>query len=66
MRKSILAASLAVLLVTAGAVQAAPKLSIPQDTFDFGYVPQNSSISHVFWLHSTGEDTLRVERVVPG
>ena len=42
------------------------ELTISETEFDFGYAPQNSTISHTFWLYSTGEDTLRVDRVVPG
>ncbi len=47
-------------------VAAAPELTIPVKTFDFGYVPQQSKVSHVFWLHSTGEDSLRILKIVPG
>lgn len=49
-----------------GTAQAAPTLVIPNDTFDFGFVPQQSEISHEFWLHSTGDDTLKILKVVPG
>lgn len=42
------------------------KIEIPQTTFNFGFVPQNSSISHVFWVRSVGEDTLRIVDVRPG
>ncbi|UCD93928.1 MAG: hypothetical protein JSU69_09170 [Candidatus Zixiibacteriota bacterium] len=45
---------------------AQPKLSIPEPDFDFGYVPQHSVISHVFWLYSTGTDSLKVVNVRPG
>lgn len=45
---------------------AAPRLDIPQPEFDFGYVPQNAKISHVFWLHSAGTDTLKIVKVNPG
>ena len=47
-------------------VLGAPILSIPDATFDFGYVPQHSRISHAFWLHSTGTDTLKIVKVHPG
>lgn len=43
-----------------------PELTIPEPLFDFGYSPQYSKISHVFWLHSTGTDTLRILKVTPG
>ncbi len=44
----------------------APRLVLPESEFDFGYSPQNSSISHVFWLKSAGDDTLLIKNVVPG
>ena len=43
-----------------------PKLHIPDSTFEFGTTPQRSTISHVFWLHNIGTDTLRIIKVVPG
>lgn len=43
-----------------------PRLAIPETEFDFGYVPQKAKISHDFWLHSTGTDTLRIVKVSPG
>ncbi len=49
-----------------GAAQAAPRLTIPITSYDFGYVPQHSKISHSFWLHSTGDDDLKILKVVPG
>jgi hypothetical protein len=45
---------------------AAPRLDIPEPEFDFGFVPQNAKISHVFWLHSAGTDTLKIIKVNPG
>ncbi len=47
-----------------GSAQA--KLTIPDSIYDFGYVPQNSEISHVFWLHSTGAEPLKIIGVKPG
>jgi hypothetical protein len=57
---------LVVILLLAGSVLAAPELTIPVTEFNFGYVPQNSKVSHVFWLHSTGDDTLKIIKVKPG
>lgn len=45
---------------------ATPRLEISESEFDFGFVPQNTKISHVFWLHSAGTDTLRIVKVNPG
>ena len=49
-----------------GVALAQPKLTIPESIFDFGYVPQNSKISHAFWLYSTGTSTLNIINVKPG
>ena len=43
-----------------------PQLTVSMDSFDFGRVPQGSSISHVFWLKNTGGDTLKIADVKPG
>ena len=42
------------------------RLDVPVTSFDFGYVPQGYSISHVFWLKNVGGDTLRITDVRPG
>ena len=44
----------------------APLLHLPEKEFDFGYVPQNSKVTHVFWLYNNGDDTLKIKKVVPG
>ncbi len=45
---------------------AGPLLKLPEAEFDFGYVPQGSKVTHVFWLYSVGTDTLKIIRVNPG
>jgi hypothetical protein len=57
---------LLLVFLIAGSLMAAPRLTIPNETFNFGFVPQNSKISHDFWLESTGDDTLKILKVVPG
>ncbi|MFH2037136.1 MAG: DUF1573 domain-containing protein [Candidatus Zixiibacteriota bacterium] len=64
-RKSLLLASLVILALSAN-LSAQPELTIPEKSFDFGFVPQNSQISHTFWLHSTGTDSLLITHVKPG
>ena len=64
MRTIVLIAVLALLI--ASVAMAAPRLTIPVKEFNFGYVPQNSTISHKFWLVSTGDDTLKIIKIVPG
>ena len=45
---------------------AVPKMFLPEEKFDFGFTPQDSKISHVFWIKSVGEDTLKILNVKPG
>jgi hypothetical protein len=54
-----------ILFLVAGAM-AVPKMFLPEEKFDFGYVPQDSKVSHVFWIKSVGEDTLKILNVKPG
>lgn len=64
--KSTLIVVLAVVLLVTAALQAAPRMVQQETTFNFGYVPQNSKVSHVFWLYSKGDDSLQILKVVPG
>lgn len=34
--------------------------------FDFGYTPRYSIISHTYWLHNIGNDSLKIIKVNPG
>jgi len=45
---------------------AAPRLTLPETVFNFGYCPQNSDVSHKFWLISTGDMPLKITKVIPG
>jgi hypothetical protein len=47
-------------------VSAQAELTITEDNFDFGYVPQNAKVSHKYILESTGTDTLRIVDIRPG
>jgi hypothetical protein len=53
-------------ILLAASSPATPRLVLGETTFNFGAVPQNSKVSHVFWLHSAGEDTLQILKVVSG
>ncbi|UCD63286.1 MAG: DUF1573 domain-containing protein [Candidatus Zixiibacteriota bacterium] len=67
MRTILLTLTLTVVLAFAGSsALGGPNMSIPETDFDFGYVPQQAKVSHYFWLHSTGDSTLVIEKVVPG
>jgi hypothetical protein len=61
---AVLAAVAVILAVSPGF--AAPLMVMPEIEFDFGYVPQNSEISHVFWIFNRGDDSLKIEKIVPG
>ena len=54
------------LFIIAYSVEAAPKMEIVPTEFDFGYAPQNSQISHIFWLKAIGQDSLKITKVTPG
>jgi len=42
------------------------RLYFPELEFNFGNVPQMSSVTHSFWLHNKGVDTLEIIQVKPG
>lgn len=68
MRRDRLALSifLTIVFLLSSLAMALPKMFLSHDTFEFGYVPQNSKISHVFWIKSVGEDSLKILTVKPG
>lgn len=49
-----------------GTIVAQPQLEIPDESFFFGNVPQNSTITHQYWFKSTGTDTLRIKEIKTG
>ncbi len=55
-----------VLFLLSSLAMALPKMFVTHDSFEFGYVPQNSKISHIFWIKSVGEDSLKILSVKPG
>jgi len=63
MNKFLTAAALISLILTCNISFAEPDLSIPEKTFNFGNVPQNSILSHTFWLVSSGSDTAGIIRI---
>jgi len=42
------------------------KVLVPEEAFDFGYIPNNSRVAHIYKLLSVGSDSLRILRVKPG
>ncbi|GAB4326424.1 MAG: hypothetical protein Kow0074_20960 [Candidatus Zixiibacteriota bacterium] len=45
---------------------ASPLLVLHNPTFDFGYIPQRSHVSHRFWVHNGGDAPLTIERIDVG
>lgn len=43
-----------------------PKISFSETLWDFGRTPQQSHVSHTFWIKNVGGDTLRIINVKPG
>ena len=68
MQRTLWLASLIILALffLSSLVSAQPKMSISEDYFDFGYVPQESNLSHTFWIKSVGTDTLKIIDIKPG
>ncbi len=63
----VLSASLVLsLTLIAPVAYSAPAAVVDETAFDFGYVPQQAKISHVFKIRSVGDDTLKIMQVVPG
>ncbi len=54
------------MMFLAGGAWAAPRLTLPETVFNFGYCPQNSVVSHKFWLVSTGDQPIKILQVLPG
>lgn len=68
LKRITVTAALAALLLGALATgaKAESNLTIPESVFDFGYAPQKSKLTHKFWLLSTGDDSLIIDKIVPG
>ena len=54
------------LMVFASLANARPELEMSPDQFDFGAVAPNATVRFTGWLHSVGDDTLRIESVKTG
>ena len=66
-RQPSLVGALAIsLMMLFSVASGAPRLILEESEFDFGYVPQNALISHIFWLKSAGDDSLKILNVIPG
>ena len=50
----------------AGTACGQPRFEIAANRFNFGMVPQNSTIANYFWFKSTGLDTVRISQIKTG
>ncbi len=66
MKTKLVLVCLLAVLWSGSQAEAAPHLTIKESKFNFGYVPQHSKVTHRFWLYNTGDDTLRITKVIPG
>ncbi len=57
---------LAIVVAIAGSLAAQPELEIVENRFDFGNIPQNSTLRHYFWFKSVGTDTLTIKEIKTG
>ncbi len=54
---------ISLLLLVASSTSAQPKLEIPSNKFDFGLMPDQSTVKHSFWFKSVGTDTVRIKEI---
>jgi hypothetical protein len=52
--------------LTQNAQAGEPKLLIPETSFDYGYVPTRSVLSHYYLVKNVGTDSLKIKDVKPG
>ncbi len=43
-----------------------PKLLIPETTFDYGYAPTKTMLTHYYLVKNVGTDSLKIINVKPG
>ncbi len=66
--KKLLLLSTTFLLVflTSVSLWAAPNLSVTNNTFEFGYVPEGTVIKHNFIIKNNGDETLVIKKILTG
>jgi hypothetical protein len=58
--------SLVLVFFLCASVYAGPQAAVSEAAFDFGKVGQECTLTHTFWIRSTGTETLRVISIWPG
>lgn len=54
------------LIVASGSVVAGPMFEVSEYEYDWGKTCQHATVSHRFWIESTGDDTLVITKIIPG
>ncbi len=65
MRSAILVSAF-MLFILGNIAVAQPEMYIAPKIFDFGYITGDCKVSHVFKIHNTGSDSLKIAQVKPG
>lgn len=42
-----------------------PRIKCATEIFEFGYMPQNATVSHTFWLRNTGTERVKISQIKP-
>jgi hypothetical protein len=56
----------AALCYAAGSQGLKAKIRLSEDYWYFGYLSTGAVVHHDFWIHNSGSDTLRIDKVTPG
>ena len=64
--KNTIVLTAALVMFLSGSTFSQAALEILDSDFDFGKVPQKSTITHYFWFKSVGTDTLRIRKIKTG
>lgn len=71
LRKSVgvaVSLCLTVFVISAAIAQerpTSPRIKVDPEVFDFGYVPQNATVSHTYWLRNTGTERVEIKQLRP-
>jgi len=64
--RSLLAGTIVLVVAAVLTATAGPAVKIENPEFDFGKAPQHADLSHTYVISNTGDDTLRITKIVPG
>ena len=63
MKKYVVFITLLLASVIINGQESKPKISVPNDNFDFGDITEGQIVDHSFTIYNTGEKTLEIQRV---